>query len=308
MVFNLYNLSDFKLKGTDRIVKFGLYIDDKGKEPIGNYSVDIDGDDLEKLDNNNFNVHFDFDILQYAKDNGLLDDNGEIKDNGFTIFAIARIEEGGLEIVEFNHSDNVMPIKFESLIKTKNEPVSFNTTLTKTDDSSTVTTQIKNNSLNNIQKGNIVVTLRDENDQVVSWKQFKQNGAEYLTLTPENSRTVSLDFPNTEKALTAVAEFIESNELLNDSSLSTLTFHNTTLLDFTLNNEGVYEANSILEDYKSMTLGLTTSSDESTVIVSTDTEMFSMTDSSVDIDCSKAQDITITVTSKIDTKKHTLFM
>ena len=212
--FNLYNLSDAKLAGSSRTVKFSLYsdaactneIDPKyltlvksGPGRSGNALLTVSGDDLAAIDEGSYTLQYKFDLQEYINDtHEFADGAGEVRDGGVALYAKAWVElpdpDGG-EMLEYNSSNNVTDIHFESLLKQADgAPTTVTRMLDNSGAGSKVTVTLQNNSMNQKTTGNVIFTLLDEDGNVLEQKQSYDSGAQnngLITLDVEERKTLS---------------------------------------------------------------------------------------------------------------------
>lgn len=101
----------------------------------------------------------------------LLDENGEIPENGAWVFFNAVLEEDGNVIEDADIGNNMDYIKVHSLIEKNGAPVSI-TSMTETAGGQTaVRVEAFNNSMNAVTNGNIIVALKDQSGRILATQQ-----------------------------------------------------------------------------------------------------------------------------------------
>ena len=203
MQVTLYNDSDSMLADSGRSVKLGLYTDADctqlaenvvGQESGAVFTVDS-SDDLAMVDAGAYTHQFTFDIQKYVGD------GNEIPDGGVRLYAKAWIEqtadEGTDTVSEYNETNNVESILFASRLNLYNTPVSISTVQTNEGGGTNATVTLRNNSLVTTQTGNLVVSLLDEDGNILetqqSYDKSKENSG-LITLDCEGAATATFRF------------------------------------------------------------------------------------------------------------------
>lgn len=179
-IATMYNQAAASLAVTNRRVVLGVYTDPScttaidgkylGGKTGAAYEIAITGDDLKKIDADNFAQKLEFDIAQYIEDAGV----SEIPDQGVLLFVRARVEQyidgNWVELPEADTMNNQKNITFDSLLaRSNNEPTTMTVEMSNTD-VSTASVQVRNNSLQERSDGHLLATLVDANGKVLETK------------------------------------------------------------------------------------------------------------------------------------------
>lgn len=237
--FNLYNLSDGSLAGSNRTVQFNLYSDaactneidsqylkliQSGPGRSGDALLTVSGADLAAIDEGSYTLQYKFDLESYIKQgtSEFADDAGEVRDGGVTLYAKAWVElpgQDGGEMLEYNSSNNVTDIHFESLLKqAEGAPATVTRVLDNSGENSKVTVTLQNNSMKQKTTGNVIFTLLDENGNVLEQQQSytgnePDNGL--ITLKVEERKTL-LDVAFSQKG--ADVQVLYTDAILDDEA------------------------------------------------------------------------------------------
>lgn len=259
--FTLYNGSDALVSGSGRNVQFGIFQDAECTQPvsaeyfteIGTLSADgtalktLDEQELAAVDSGVCTLQYSFDLKRYIQDHPDFAEEGEVRADGITLYAKAWVQLEDGEMVEFNTSNNVRSVHLESLLDEGNGKTTITAALNNSDDGSTVTVSLQNNSMSESQTGNVIVTLLDEDGQVLEQKQTYTGDPEnngFLSLQPEEF--VTLPAFNFAHQGTSV-QVLYVDQVLDDDSanLAALTFSNLPgirLDSFVQNKDGIFRA------------------------------------------------------------------
>ncbi|WP_326910888.1 S-layer homology domain-containing protein [Sedimentibacter sp. MB31-C6] len=165
----LHNNTFSELKEGKHVVKLYAYDDsDPEAEPIVAETIS-DANSLDMINNGMFskNILLDEEALQ-----GILNEEGEIPDDGARIFFKTVIEEDSEEIEDSNISNNWDYIKIIGLISKNMESVSLTSRMKSHSGQTSVQVELTNNSMNELIGGNIVVNLKSESGRIIQTKQF----------------------------------------------------------------------------------------------------------------------------------------
>lgn len=185
----LHNSTFSKLTEGKHTVKLYAYDSpDSEAEPIATEAIS-DAASLNMINNGMLirNVLLDEEALQ-----GILNEEGEIPDDGKWIFFKAAIEEDGEEIEDADISNDWDYVKIRGLIGKNMERVSIASRMKYQSGRSTVQVELTNNSMNEISGGNIVVKLKNESGRTIETKQF--GGRTSLIVAGEESFSTTFDF------------------------------------------------------------------------------------------------------------------
>ncbi len=185
----LHNNTFSKLTEGKHTVKLYVYDSpDPEAEPIATETIS-DAASLNMINNGMFirNVLLDEEALQ-----GILNEEGEIPDDGEWIFFKAAIEEDGEEIEDADMSNNWDYVKIRGLMGKNMERVSIASRMKSQSGRSTVQVELTNNSMNEISGGTIVVKLKNESGRTIETKQFV--GRTPLVVGGEETFSTTFDF------------------------------------------------------------------------------------------------------------------
>lgn len=185
----LHNSTFSKLTEGKHTVKLYAYDSpDSEAEPIATEAIS-DAASLNMINNGMLirNVLLDEEALQ-----GILNEEGEIPDDGKWIFFKAAIEEDGEEIEDADISNDWDYVKIRGLIGKNMERVSIASRMKSQSGRSTVQVELTNNSMNEISGGNIVVKLKNESGRTIETKQF--GGRTSLVVGGEEIFSTTFDF------------------------------------------------------------------------------------------------------------------
>lgn len=326
----LYNRSDAALAGSDREVQLAFFSDSGCTEQIDNkYFTEIatlaegeplktvTGEDLEAVDDGSYTIQYAFDIQRYIDDlkgedgsTPLKDEDGEIRDAGVTIYVKAWVQlpaadghEAG-EMQEFNTTNNTRSIHMESLLKQANgQPVTQTYELAEGDGGGTdVTVTLRNNSIQDSQNGNLIVTLYDSQGNKVGAQQSYEAEGGLVTITPEGTyqHTFHFDQPGVRAEVTYGTLVLEGNSA---QATNLVVRDIATLQDFTLQEDGTYTASAQVS-YMSSTWVDVTAADPASAVTVNGTPMEL---GGIPFDLNRGENvITILITSGSETARYVL--
>ena len=198
----LYNTSDAPLAGSGRTVKVGFYTDSMLEEKAsvtynGNNSNTItisDDAGLARIDAGSYTLVLTYDVGSYVKDT--LGET-EIPESGVYLYADAWAEgtigtqSGSKRLPEYHSGDNQSAVLLTGAYARTGEMTALDVVLDNSDDTTTATVTLKNNSLQN-QAGNgtLVALLLDENGNTLD----TQTVTEDTELTCEQNKQIPVDF------------------------------------------------------------------------------------------------------------------
>lgn len=178
----LNNGADAATAKTGRSVKLGFYSDAACETPLTALGeqgiVTISGNsDLKMLDDGGYSVQVTLDVSDYLKTISA-DENDpltEIPDSGIGIFIKAEVMETDCSsenvLPEPIYSNNYANVTCDNLAIRTGTPVSVTSDLSLNDSGSTVTVSLRNNRLSSTASGNVIVTLLDQNGNVLAQQQ-----------------------------------------------------------------------------------------------------------------------------------------
>lgn len=198
----LYNTSDAPLAGSGRTVKVGFYTDSMLEEKAsvtynGNTisdAITISEDDLARIDAGSYTLVLTYDVGSYVKDTLC---ETEIPESGVYLYADAWAEgtigsqSEAKRLPEYHSGDNQSAVLLTGAYARTGEMTALDVVLDNSDDTTTATVTLKNNSLQN-QAGNgtLVALLLDENGNTLDTQTVTQN----THLTCEQNKQIPVNF------------------------------------------------------------------------------------------------------------------
>lgn len=195
----LHNNTFSKLTEGKHTVKLYAYDSpDSEAEPIATETIS-DAASLNMINNGMFikNVLLDEEALQ-----GILNEEGEIPDDGARIFFKAAIEEDGEEIEDDDMSNNWDYVKIRGLIGKNMERVSLASRMKSHSGKASVQVELMNNSMNEISGGTIAVSLKNEDGNIIETKRL--GGKTSLIVGGEENFSTTFDFDSEGSSFDAV--------------------------------------------------------------------------------------------------------
>lgn len=198
----LYNTSDAPLAGSGRTVKVGFYTDSMLEEKASvtyngkttSDAITISGDDLACIDAGSYTLVLTYDVGSYVKDT--LGET-EIPESGVYLYADAWAEgtigsqSEGKRLPEYHSGDNQSAVLLTGAYARTGEMTALDVVLDNSDDTTTATVTLKNNSLQNqADNGTLVALLLDENDNTLDTQTVTEN----TQLTCEQNKQIPVDF------------------------------------------------------------------------------------------------------------------
>ena len=197
----LYNTSDAPLAGSGRTVKVGFYTDSMLEEKASvNYNsstgkiITISEDDLARIDAGSYTLVLTYNIRDYVT-NELQEK--EIPESGLYLYADAWAE-GTIgsqsevkRLPEYHSGDNQSAVLLTGAYARTGEMTALDVVLDNSDDTTTATVTLKNNSLQDQENnGTLVALLLDENGNTLD----TQTVTEDTKLTCEQNKQIPVDF------------------------------------------------------------------------------------------------------------------
>ena len=198
----LYNTSDAPLADSGRTVKVGFYTDSMLKEEASvNYNgsttsdaITISDDDLARIDAGSYTLVLTYDVGSYVKDT--LGET-EIPESGLYLYADAWAE-GTIgsqsevkRLPEYHSGDNQSAVLLTGAYARTGEMTALDVVLDNSDDTTTATVTLKNNSLQDQEdNGTLVALLLDENGNTLD----TQTVTEETELTCEQNKQIPVNF------------------------------------------------------------------------------------------------------------------
>ena len=198
----LYNTSDAPLADSGRTVKVGFYTDSMLEEEASvtyngkttSDAITISGDDLARIDAGSYTLVLTYDVGSYVKET--LGEK-EIPESGVYLYADAWAEgtigsqSEAKRLPEYHSGDNQSAVLLTGAYARTGEMTALDVVLDNSDDTTTATVTLKNNSLQN-QAGNgtLVALLLDENGNTLDTQTVTEN----TQLTCEQNKQIPVDF------------------------------------------------------------------------------------------------------------------
>lgn len=198
----LYNTSDAPLAGSGRKVKVGFYTDSMLEEEASvtyngsttSDAITIPDDDLARIDAGSYTLVLTYDVGSYVKDT--LGET-EIPESGVYLYADAWAEgtigtqSGSKRLPEYHSGDNQSAVLLTGAYARTGEMTALDVVLDNSDDTTTATVTLKNNSLQDQENnGTLVALLLDENGNTLDTQTVTEN----TQLTCEENKQIPVDF------------------------------------------------------------------------------------------------------------------
>ena len=198
----LYNTSDAPLAGSGRTVKVGFYTDSMLEEEASvtyngsttSDAITISGNDLARIDAGSYTLVLTYDVGSYVKDT--LGET-EIPESGVYLYADAWAEgtigsqSEAKRLPEYHSGDNQSAVLLTGAYARTGEMTALDVVLDNSDDTTTATVTLKNNSLQNqADNGTLVALLLDENGNTLDTQTVTEN----TQLTCEENKQIPVDF------------------------------------------------------------------------------------------------------------------
>lgn len=198
----LYNTSDAPLADSGRTVKVGFYTDSMLEEKASvtyngkttSDAITISGNDLARIDAGGYTLVLTYDVGSYVKET--LGEK-EIPESGVYLYADAWAE-GTIgsqsevkRLPEYHSGDNQSAVLLTGAYARTGEMTALDVVLDNSDDTTTATVTLKNNSLQDQEdNGTLVALLLDENGNTLD----TQTVTEETELTCEQNKQIPVDF------------------------------------------------------------------------------------------------------------------
>lgn len=198
----LYNTSDAPLAGSGRTVKVGFYTDSMLEEEASvtyngsttSDAITISGNDLARIDAGGYTLVLTYDVGSYVKET--LGEK-EIPESGVYLYADAWAEgtigtqSGSKRLPEYHSGDNQSAVLLTGAYARTGEMTALDVVLDNSDDTTTATVTLKNNSLQNqADNGTLVALLLDENGNTLDTQTVTEN----TQLTCEQNKQIPVNF------------------------------------------------------------------------------------------------------------------
>lgn len=198
----LYNTSDAPLADSGRTVKVGFYTDSMLEEKASvtyngkttSDAITISGNDLARIDAGSYTLVLTYDVGSYVKDT--LGET-EIPESGVYLYADAWAEgtigtqSGSKRLPEYHSGDNQSAVLLTGAYARTGEMTALDVVLDNSDDTTTATVTLKNNSLQDQEdNGTLVALLLDENGNTLDTQTVTEN----TQLTCEQNKQIPVDF------------------------------------------------------------------------------------------------------------------
>ena len=198
----LYNTSDAPLAGSGRKVKVGFYTDSMLEEKASvtyngkttSDAITISEDDLARIDAGSYTLVLTYDVGSYVKDTLC---EKEIPESGVYLYADAWAE-GTIgsqsevkRLPEYHSGDNQSAVLLTGAYARTGEMTALDVVLDNSDDTTTATVTLKNNSLQDQENnGTLVALLLDENGNTLDTQTVTEN----TQLTCEQNQQIPVNF------------------------------------------------------------------------------------------------------------------
>lgn len=198
----LYNTSDAPLADSGRTVKVGFYTDSMLEEEASvtyngsttSDAITISGNDLARIDAGGYTLVLTYDVGSYVKET--LGEK-EIPESGVYLYADAWAEgtigtqSGSKRLPEYHSGDNQSAVLLTGAYARTGEMTALDVVLDNSDDTTTATVTLKNNSLQNqADNGTLVALLLDENGNTLDTQTVTEN----TQLTCEQNKQIPVNF------------------------------------------------------------------------------------------------------------------
>lgn len=198
----LYNTSDAPLAGSGRTVKVGFYTDSMLEEEASvtyngsttSDAITISGNDLARIDAGSYTLVLTYDVGSYVKDTLC---EKEIPESGVYLYADAWAEgtigtqSGSKRLPEYHSGDNQSAVLLTGAYARTGEMTALDVVLDNSDDTTTATVTLKNNSLQDqADSGTLVALLLDENGNTLDTHTVTED----TKLTCEQNKQIPVDF------------------------------------------------------------------------------------------------------------------
>ena len=198
----LYNTSDAPLAGSGRTVKVGFYTDSMLEEKASvtyngkttSDAITISGNDLARIDAGSYTLVLTYDVGSYVKDT--LGET-EIPESGVYLYADAWAEgtigsqSEAKRLPEYHSGDNQSAVLLTGAYARTGEMTALDVVLDNSDDTTTATVTLKNNSLQDQEdNGTLVALLLDENGNTLDTHTVTED----TKLTCEQNKQIPVDF------------------------------------------------------------------------------------------------------------------
>ena len=198
----LYNTSDAPLADSGRTVKVGFYTDSMLEEKASvtyngkttSDAITIPDDDLARIDAGSYTLVLTYDVGSYVKDTLC---EKEIPESGVYLYADAWAEgtigsqSEAKRLPEYHSGDNQSAVLLTGAYARTGEMTALDVVLDNSDDTTTATVTLKNNSLQNqADNGTLVALLLDENGNTLDTQTVTEN----TQLTCEQNKQIPVNF------------------------------------------------------------------------------------------------------------------
>ena len=198
----LYNTSDAPLADSGRKVKVGFYTDSMLEEAASvtyngsttSDAITISGNDLARIDAGSYTLVLTYDVGSYVKDTLC---EKEIPESGVYLYADAWAEgtigsqSEAKRLPEYHSGDNQSAVLLTGAYARTGEMTALDVVLDNSDDTTTATVTLKNNSLQNqADNGTLVALLLDENGNTLDTQTVTEN----TQLTCEQNKQIPVNF------------------------------------------------------------------------------------------------------------------
>ncbi len=127
----------------------------------------------------------------------ILNEDGEISEDGARIYFTTVLEENGVVVEDADISNDFDYVKIISLLEKNLGKTSITSMMQATNEQTIIQVDVLNNSMNEIRNGNIIVNLRNENGGIIDTKQIRGSNiadGKLLTIKGEETHTSIFNF------------------------------------------------------------------------------------------------------------------
>lgn len=317
----LNNGNDAALENSGRSVRLSFFSDPSCENEIASLpALTISNDaDLKMIDEGGYSIQTTFDVASYVK--GDSSEIQEIPDSGISVYIKAEVlttEEGSTDLTqdaETSFTNNDAIVICDNLKVRTGEDVTLISNFDVQDTTTTVTVNMQNTRLSETTSGNLIVTLLDENGEVLEQQQSYRSGSAnngLLTLGGEAKATKTFTFHTAgADAVVTYSDVVLDYDNVNLTELSFSNIPGISLESFTEQADGTFTASATVDDVTVSSVMAVAESGYSTISVNanggTAQGGSNAVSETVTLNPASGNTITVTVTSHNgDTKNYVL--
>lgn len=264
----LNNRQDARLEDSRCKVRVSFWSDPTYENRIETVDPIIvkDPGDLKMIDEGGYCCQIAFDVASYIR--GDSEDPVEIPASGVPVYIKAEVlDKDGNPVAEPVSADNTQAVTCENLSIRADERQTIETRYSAEENEATV--DLQNLTMTPVKHGNVVVTLFDENGEVIEQKQtYTGKSRSLIQLDKEEKTSVTVSFDA--QGAAATAQFIELNDDADNAELSALHFAELpgiSLESFRKQSDGTYKAEIENKDLNKITVAASAQSIRSAIEV-----------------------------------------